>query len=77
MVPMPSQGALWAIGAQGPRKQHVCVAFLNMMFQPQARSSRERTCYLWYLLCVVFVLCLLPCCTLAVIRCDFSFDWAA
>ena len=48
MVPMPSQWALWAMGAQGPRIQHVSVGIVHVMFKNQARSRRKRTCYLWY-----------------------------
>ena len=67
------------IGNRGPGATHAaCVCcVVNVMFQPQARSSRERTCCLWYLVCVVFVLRLLLCCTLAEFKCDFFFDWTA
>ena len=44
MVPMPSQGALWAMGAQGPRIQHVSVGIVHVMDQSQARSRRKWTC---------------------------------
>ena len=64
------------MGNGGPGATHSACAcwVVNVMFQPQARSVESGHVTCGAQCCVVFVLCLLPCCAFDVIRCDFFFD---